>query len=109
MMRKITEIPATIIVLLPVPSHTIIRGAKADLGREFKMTRYGSIILLTLSKESMIMAIKILSRFTIRKLRIVSYKVIPVCKNISKLRHISMNNKQMREGELKKNGRQRSR
>ena len=41
-----TDIPATIIVLLPVPSQTIISGARADLGREFSITRQGSVILL---------------------------------------------------------------
>ncbi len=39
-----TEIPATIMVLEPVPSHTMKSGAKADLGRLFNIMRQGSNI-----------------------------------------------------------------
>ena len=97
-----TEMPATIIVLLPVPSHTIIKGARADFGSEFKITRYGSMILLNRSKDSIRIAVKILKRLTIKKLRMVSYSVIPVCMNISRFLHISINSRQMRDGELRK-------
>jgi len=100
--KTATEIPATIMVLLPVPSHTMISGASADFGKELSITRYGSVILLKVLKDNSNIAIKILSMFTIRKLSNVSYNVIPVCMNISKFLHISINNRNTPDGELKK-------
>ena len=38
----------------------------------------------------------------IKKLKSVSYNVIPVCMNISKFLHISINNRNTPDGELKK-------
>ena len=100
--KTATDIPATIMVLLPVPSHTIIRGASADFGNEFRITRYGSVILLKVLNDRSKIAIKMLSILTIKKLSMVSYKVIPVCMNISKFLHISINKRTIPDGELKK-------
>ena len=74
-----TEIPATIIVVVPVPSHTINNGARADLGRLFKITRYGSITKERVLENHKAVAVARLIRITRKKLIIVSYSVIPIC------------------------------
>ena len=40
--KTATEIPATMMVVIPVPNQTINNGARADFGKLFKITRYGS-------------------------------------------------------------------
>lgn len=39
--KRATEIPATMIVVIPLPSHTIRRGARADFGRLFRIDKIG--------------------------------------------------------------------
>ena len=36
---------------MPVPNQTMIRGAKADLGREFRITKKGSSTLAVFGEE----------------------------------------------------------
>ena len=85
-----TDIPAIIMVFIPVPSHTMISGANADLGREFKITRKGSNILETLGKQIKRIADSIDNKVTAKKLTMVSNKVTPICLIISKSLHISI-------------------
>lgn len=98
-----TEIPATIMVLIPVPSHTMNKGARADLGRLFKTTRYGSSISEHLAEYHKRVADNIPIKRTSRKLATVSRRVIPVfVKNVPSFT-ISQKHKATRLGLLKKN------
>lgn len=67
-----TEIPATTMVRLPVPSHTIKRGASADFGRLFKTTRYGSRISEMPSEYQSRVAVSMPKKNTSKKLIMVS-------------------------------------
>ena len=97
-----TDIPAMIMVFIPVPSHTMIKGANADLGREFRITRKGSRILETLGRLINRIAERMDNKVTAKKLTMVSSNVIPICLMISKSLHISINNITMALGLLKK-------
>ena len=80
--KTATEIPATIIVVVPVPSQTMNRGARADLGRLFNMTRYGSVISDSLGEYHKSVEVIRLIKNTRKKLNMVSNKVIPACPKI---------------------------
>ena len=69
-----TEIPAIIIVFVPVPSHTMKSGARADLGRLFKMTKVGSIISESVLENHKKLAITMPIKITSKKLKIVYQK-----------------------------------
>ena len=75
--------PAMTIVLVPVPSHTMMSGANADFGRLFKMTKDGSKISAKGFENHKIDAIKIEKSITRKKLKMVSNKVHPICVNNS--------------------------
>ena len=75
-----TEIPATIIVFMPVPSQTMKSGARADFGRELRITRYGSETSEKPLQNHNKQAAIILIRVTRRKLTSVSVRVIPICR-----------------------------
>ena len=49
--KTATEIPATIMVFLFAPSHTISKGANADFGRLLSTTSYGSRMRDTLGND----------------------------------------------------------
>jgi len=76
--KTATEIPATIMVFIPVPSHTMNRGARADLGRLFSTTRYGSRISEHFGECHKSVAVSRLIARTSRKLAIVSSRVMLV-------------------------------
>ena len=78
-----TDIPAMTIVLVPVPSHTMMSGANADFGRLFRMTNDGSKISANGFENHKIDDIKTVKNMTRKKLRIVSNKVHPICVNNS--------------------------
>ncbi len=79
--KMATEAPATIIVGVPVPSHTIKRGASADFGRLFKMTRYGSMTSEMPEEYQSRVAAAMPIRITKKKLISVSASVMPICRN----------------------------
>ena len=62
-------------VFIPVPSHTMRRGARADFGRLFSTTMYGSSISDSFGHSQRTTAIRILMAMTRRKLTRVSYRV----------------------------------
>ena len=72
------------IVFKPVPSHTIIKGANADLGRLFNTISMGSKIFpseeLNQNNVAKIKAIKIIRK----KLTVDSTRVIVICFNSEK-------------------------
>ena len=70
--------PATMMVLAPVPSHTMNKGARADLGRLFSTTRYGSRISDSLEECHSKVDMSMLSKSTNRKLNRVSNSVMPM-------------------------------
>ena len=74
-----TDMPATIIVVVPVPSQTMMSGAKADFGKLFKITRYGSNIFESVGECHSMVANSILNTNTHKKLTIVSNNVINIC------------------------------
>ncbi len=76
--NRATEIPATMMVPVPVPSQTINRGARADFGRLFRMTRYGSIISDRLLEYHKMVAARMLMNITRKKLTRVSSRVMPI-------------------------------
>lgn len=76
--KMATEIPATMMVLMPVPSHTIRSGARADLGRLFNTTRYGSRTSDNLGEYHSRVAAARLNATTSRKLTTVSRSVTPI-------------------------------
>ena len=76
--NRATDMPATIMVFVPVPSHTINSGARADFGRLFKITRYGSKISESFVEYHSSVALIKLMRNTKRKLRRVSQRVMPM-------------------------------
>ena len=73
-----TDIPAMIIVLIPVPNHTMNKGARADFGRLFRITQYGSKIAESLSEYQSQVATSKLIMNTRKKLRMVSKRVYPI-------------------------------
>ena len=73
-----TDIPATMMVLLPVPSHTMRSGARADFGRLFSTTRKGSVIFASFTKYQNKSARKTEKNVTKIKLTRTSSKVILV-------------------------------
>lgn len=71
-----TEIPVTMMVLVLAPSQTIRSGARADFGRLFKMTKYGSSILDRMGKRQSRIADSKDNVMTNKKLKKVSDKVM---------------------------------
>ncbi len=67
-------------VFVPVPSQTKMRGARADLGREFKATRKGSVHFAKVGKNHRSSEKNKLKNSTRKKLTSVSYKVVPACR-----------------------------
>ena len=91
-MKRATDTAATTIVLVRLPSHTIRIGARADLGRLFSTTRYGSSISDKRSLNHSSMAARRLKRITSAKLVSVSKRVTPTWRKI--LRSITIPQKQ---------------
>ena len=89
-----TEIPHKIMVLGPVPSHTIMSGAKADLGRLFNMMRNGSKVLPMEGRNQNRVAIIRDRNIIKKKLMVDSNKVTPIC-NGSVISYILWKNKRM--------------
>ena len=76
-----TDIPQSMIVFGPVPSHTIISGASADFGRLFNTIRNGSKVCPRPGRNQNRVA-SISEKVTIsRKLTTDSHSVIPICRN----------------------------
>ena len=97
-----TEIPATIMVFMPVPRHTMNKGASADLGRLFKMTRVGSNMAAMDFENHKRDAHTTLKSITKKKLNTVSARVYPICVKSSPVFPMEKTLPTMREGELKK-------
>ena len=66
------------IVFMLLPSHTMSSGARADFGRLFNMTRYGSRIFASRLLDQSATAPKIPIHVTRKKLKSVSKTVTPV-------------------------------
>ena len=73
--KTATDMPATMMVQEPLPSHTIRSGASADFGRLLRTTSQGSSISETVGKIHRRVAVRKLMPMTSRKLTNVSYKV----------------------------------
>ena len=73
-----TDIPATIIVVCVAPSQTISKGARADFGKLLRTTRKGSTIADKLGLNHKRITKRRLRTVTKKKLKRVSYSVIPI-------------------------------
>lgn len=93
--------PATMMVVRVAPSHTMRSGARADFGRLFRTTRYGSRISESFLLNHRSTAVRILKTITRRKLTIVSYKVTPRCRKILRSATMSRKHRAILEGLLK--------
>ncbi len=76
--KMATDIPATMMVRCLAPSHTMRRGARADFGRLFRTTRYGSSTFARRGQLHSKTEIPSPARTTKAKLRRVSFKVAPM-------------------------------
>src|SRR5699024_9850055 len=104
MLPKIaTDMPATMMVVFVAPSHTIRRGARADFGRLFKTTRYGSRISESLLLNQRATAARILTKVTRKKLASVSYKVTPMWRKMLPSLNIPQKQRAIFDGLLKMN------
>ena len=102
MLPKIaTDMAVMIMVFILFPSHTIKMGAIADLGRLFKITKYGSRISLNVVFHHRSIAIRRLIAATRKKLPKVSARVMEVCLTRSPVRRSSLQVRIIREGLLK--------
>ena len=89
-------------VLIPVPSHTMIKGASADFGKEFKIIKKGSRMSDIFGKQIRKIADRTDIIVTDKKLMIVSARVILMCLHISLFSHIFRNKAITFPGLLKK-------
>ena len=88
-------------VVRVAPSHTMRSGARADFGRLFRTTRYGSRISESFLLNHRSTAVRILKTITRRKLTIVSYKVTPRCRKMLRSATMSRKHRAILEGLLK--------
>ena len=88
-------------VLMLLPSQTMRIGARADLGRLFNITRYGSRISARLLLDQRATAPRIPTAVTKKKLTRVSRMVTPVCKKMLPSSTMEKKQRTMRDGELK--------
>ena len=72
------EMAVIMIVFILFPSQTIRIGARADFGRLFKTTRYGSMILAAVGNHHKIVAISTENKVISAKLTSVSARVTPI-------------------------------
>ena len=100
--KMATEMPAAMIVSMPVPSQTIKRGASADFGRLFKTTRNGSKISDNRRLYHKSVAVERLTRATRKKLITVSVNVIPIWVNRERSETMRTKQATTREGLEKK-------
>ncbi len=83
-----------------LPIHTISIGARADFGRLFSITRYGSRISDALRLDHSRTAAEIPITVTIRKLTIVSNSVIPIWEKMLPSSTIFRKQEKTLDGEL---------
>ena len=95
-----TDTDAATMVCTWLPIQTISIGARADFGRLFNMTRYGSRISDALRLDHKSTAARIPTTVTIKKLNTVSNNVIPMWEKILPSRTIFQKQKRTLEGEL---------
>ena len=99
-----TDIAVIIIAFMLFPSHTIIIGASADLGRLLSTIRYGSRQSERPRHNHSMMAVPSPKTIIRKKERKVSKRVTNICMNILPSLAIYINVLRILDGELKING-----